>query len=68
MLFGAAIVALGALVRFAPGLFSWFGNLPGDINIDGENSRVYIPITSMIVVSVVLTVLVNLVGWIFRDR
>jgi hypothetical protein len=29
---------------------------------------VFIPITSMIVVSIVLTVIVNLIGWLFRDR
>lgn len=68
MLIGAGIVVVGALVRFAPGLFGWFGHLPGDINIEGENSRVFIPITSMIVVSLVLTVIVNLVGIVFRDR
>lgn len=68
MLIGAGIIVVGALVRFAPGLFGWFGNLPGDINIEGENSRVFIPITSMIVVSIVLTIIVSLFGALFRDR
>jgi hypothetical protein len=68
MTIGAGLLVLGALVRFTPGLFTWFGNLPGDINIQGENSRVFIPITSMIVVSVVLTLVVNIVGWVLRDR
>lgn len=68
MLVGVGVIVVGALVRFAPGLFSWFGNLPGDIDIRGENSRVFIPITSMIVVSVLLTLIVNVVGSLFRDR
>ncbi|MFQ5523061.1 MAG: DUF2905 domain-containing protein [Acidimicrobiia bacterium] len=68
MWLGAALFVVGALVRFAPSLFSWFGNLPGDIRIEGENSRVYIPITSMILVSVALTLVVNLVGVLLRDR
>lgn len=68
MMIGAAVVLVGALVRFAPGLFGWFGHLPGDIDIRSEDSRVFIPITSMILVSVVLTVIVNLVGLLFRDR
>lgn len=68
MVAGAIVVVIGALVRFAPGLFGWFGNLPGDIRIETENSRVFIPITSMILVSIALTVLVNLVGSVFRDR
>lgn len=68
MLVGAGVIVLGAILRFAPGLFSWFGNLPGDIDIEGENSRVFIPITSMIVISVVLTVIVNVAVSLFRDR
>lgn len=65
---GAGVLILGALVRFTPGLFTWFGNLPGDIKMEGENSRVFIPITSMIVVSIALTLVVNLVAWFLRDR
>ena len=68
MSLGALLLIVGALVRFAPGLFSWFGNLPGDIRVEGENSRVFIPITSMIVVSVVATLLFNLVGYVMRER
>jgi len=68
MLIGASVLVLGALVRFAPGLFTWFGNLPGDIRIENEGSRVFVPITSMIVVSIALTLVVNLFGWVFRDR
>ena len=67
MWLGAGALVLGALIRFFPGLFSWFGNLPGDIRIEGETSSVFIPITSMILVSVVLTIAVNLIGAIFRD-
>jgi hypothetical protein len=68
MWLGALILVVGALVRFVPGLFSWFGTLPGDISLEGENSRVFIPITSMIVISVVATILFNLVGSLLRDR
>lgn len=68
IILGAVILVVGVLVRFAPGLFGWFGHLPGDIDIRGESTRVQIPITSMILVSVVLTVIVNLVAMIFRGR
>jgi hypothetical protein len=43
------------------GPLGWFGRLPGDIRFEGGNSRVYIPITSMLIVSVALTVVVNLI-------
>ncbi len=57
---GAALLLVGVLLRFFPGLFSWFGNLPGDIRYQGENTTVFIPITSMLVVSVVATLIINL--------
>jgi hypothetical protein len=68
ILAGVGLVVVGVIVRFLPGAFSWFGNLPGDIRIEGENSRVYIPVTSMIVVSVVLTILARVVASLFQDR
>ncbi len=66
MVVGGALVLIGALVRL--GLLSWFGNLPGDIRIESDSSRVFIPITSMIVASVALTLLVNVAGSFFRGR
>lgn len=50
---GLTIMVLGLLAHF--GALSWLGHLPGDIRIEGEHSRVYIPITTMLLVSVVLT-------------
>lgn len=57
---GLILIALGLVWQFAPWLLSWFGHLPGDINIEKENSRIFIPITSMAVISVVLTIIINL--------
>lgn len=68
MLVGGTLVVIGALVRFAPGAVSWFGNLPGDIRIENDNTTVLIPITSMIVVSVVMTLVFSLVRHILGDR
>lgn len=55
---GVAVVVVGLLV--ATGALSWFGRLPGDIRIERENVRVYIPFASMLLVSLVLTVLLSL--------
>lgn len=57
---GLLLVALGLIWQFAPWLLSWFGKLPGDINIQKGETRIFIPITSMAVVSVVLTILINI--------
>ena len=62
---GAGILLVGVVLRFFPSLFSWFGHLPGDIRYQGENTRVFIPITSMLIVSVVGTVIFNLAARIF---
>lgn len=60
MVAGVVLVALGALIHVAPWLVTWFGHLPGDIRIETDRARVFIPVTSMIVLSVILTVLLNL--------
>lgn len=60
MIIGVAAFALGLILSFAPGLLGWFGKLPGDIRIEEENRYVFFPITSMIVVSLLLTILINL--------
>ncbi|HEX9644738.1 MAG TPA: DUF2905 domain-containing protein [Acidimicrobiia bacterium] len=66
ILVGAAIVILGAILRFAPWLVSWFGRLPGDIRIETESTRVFIPITSMILAGIALTLLINVAGRLRR--
>jgi hypothetical protein len=63
---GVLLVAAGLILAFFPRALSWFGSLPGDIDIRRGGTRVLIPITSMIVVSVILTLLLNLAAWILR--
>ena len=60
LLLGAVIALVGAILLWAPGLLGWFGHLPGDIRIERENGSFYFPITSMLVVSIVLSLVVNL--------
>lgn len=62
---GLAIALVGVLARF--GLLSWFGNLPGDIRIQNDRSTVFIPITSMIVISVVGSIVLSLVSRFFGE-
>lgn len=62
---GIALVVIGVMVRL--GWFSWFGKLPGDIRSEGDNVSVFFPITSMIVVSIAATVLLNLFDRFFRN-
>jgi hypothetical protein len=55
---GVVIAIVGVLV--STGALGWFGRLPGDIRIERESVRVYLPVTSMILASVVLSALVAL--------
>ena len=57
---GIVLIAAGLVLGYAPWLFSWFGKLPGDIRIERENGVFFFPITSMLVISVVLSLLVSL--------
>ena len=53
ILIGAILVVVGLLTWL--GALSWFGRLPGDIRIERPNMRMYIPLTSMLLVSLVLS-------------
>jgi hypothetical protein len=58
LVLGIVLVVVGGLAVL--GVRLPFGRLPGDIAIEGERGGFYFPIVTMIVVSVVLTVLLNL--------
>ena len=57
---GALLLVIGAALQYAPWAVNRFGRLPGDLRLGSGSTRVFIPITSMIVLSLVLTVIVNL--------
>jgi len=59
---GLGLLALGLTVQFFPRAFSWFGRLPGDLRSGDENGFLFIPVTSMIVISLIL----SLVSWWLR--
>jgi hypothetical protein len=52
---GAVVIVIGILIW--SGAFSWFGRLPGDIRIERPSVRVYVPITSMVLLSLALSLL-----------
>ncbi|MCB9317263.1 MAG: DUF2905 domain-containing protein [Lewinellaceae bacterium] len=52
---GALLIVLGLLTWALQDKLSWLGRLPGDIRIERENFNLYIPVTTMILLSVVLS-------------
>jgi hypothetical protein len=69
---GKALILVGVLLVLAgvwvllgsrlPAWLSWLGRLPGDLAIERDNVRFYLPITTSIILSIVLTLLLWLVG------
>ncbi|HHX66051.1 MAG TPA: DUF2905 domain-containing protein [Chloroflexi bacterium] len=57
---GGAIVLLG-LIFFLAGRIPFLGRLPGDIRIEGDRVSCFIPLTSMILLSLLLTVIINVI-------
>ena len=60
---GLTVVLVGFLIY--KGWLSWFGRLPGDFRYEGDNVRVYVPLVSMLLASVLLSLLFYLVRRFF---
>lgn len=65
MIAGGVILMIGALLYFSGGKLNWIGNLPGDIKIERDNFKMYMPITTMILASIVLSVLFRIINKFF---
>jgi hypothetical protein len=61
ILFGILFVVIGIILYFFGNHLGWLGRLPGDIRVEKENVRFYLPITTMILLSVILTIIINLI-------
>jgi len=53
-------LVVGAILHFAPWMLNWFGKLPGDIRIESGRTKIFIPITSMVLLSILLTLIINI--------
>ena len=63
IMIGVGLILVGLLIW--SGSLSWFGRLPGDIRIERETVRVYVPIASMLVVSLVVSLALYVVRRFF---
>ena len=62
MIGGIALFLIGGGVYLAAKFGIPLGRLPGDIRINGENGSFYFPITSSILVSVIFTLILNIIS------
>lgn len=66
MIGGVILFLVGGGIFLASKFGIPLGRLPGDIRIEGENGSFYFPITSSILVSVILTIVLNLIARFLR--
>ncbi len=57
---------IGGILLIAGRYFPWLGNLPGDIRYENENVKIYIPLATMILISILATILLNIFFRFFR--
>ena len=65
LLIGGVVFLLGLLL-LAAGNLPFLGKLPGDISIQSGRVQIYIPLATMILLSLVLTIFLNLLTGVFR--
>jgi len=63
---GIILILIGGGVYLAAKFGIPLGRLPGDIRIEGENGSFYFPVTSSILVSVILTIVLNVIIRLLR--
>lgn len=59
IIIGLIIIVIGVLIRFTP-LAKYIGKLPGDIRVEKENFRFYFPITTLILLSIIINLLIRI--------
>lgn len=62
---GIILSIAGIVIYFFHDKFTWFGNLPGDIKVKSDNVGFHFPIVTMIIISIVITLLVNIIRRFF---
>jgi hypothetical protein len=65
VIIGVIIVLAGIAIWLFHDKLHWIGRLPGDIRVEKENFRFYFPITTMILLSLLITVIVQIIKRIF---
>jgi hypothetical protein len=63
---GCLLIGLGLLIWLGSKWGVPFGKLPGDIAVQKEKMRFYFPLATSLIISLILTIFVNLIFWIFR--
>ncbi len=66
IIIGLVVVFAGILLLVAIRYFPWLGNLPGDFRIERENFKIYMPLATMLLISILASIILNIVIRIFH--
>ena len=66
IIIGVSFILIGGIILIAARYFPWLGNLPGDFSFEGDSFKIYIPFATMILISILGTILLNILVRIFR--
>lgn len=59
------VVIVGVVIYFFGNKLGWIGHLPGDIRVEKDNFKIYVPFTTMILAGLILTLLFHLLKKLF---
>ncbi|MGB4292811.1 MAG: DUF2905 domain-containing protein [Bacteroidales bacterium] len=59
---GIILIIIGLILWLGGSRLNWIGHLPGDIRIEKENVKFYFPVTTMIIISILLSFIL----WVIR--
>jgi len=65
ILIGVLFIIIGIVNKFAPWMINWFGKLPGDVHSDRGNVKIFFPITSMLLISFILSMIIRIINKYF---
>jgi hypothetical protein len=65
LLFGILLVIAGIVFYYFGNKFTWLGRLPGDLRVEKENFRFYFPITTLIIISVIISLILYIMRKLF---
>jgi hypothetical protein len=60
ILSGLLLLIIGILIYFFGDKLKWLGHLPGDIRIEKENFKIYFPIVTMVIISIIVSLVIKL--------
>lgn len=64
IIIGLIMLVLGVIVYFFHDKLQGLGNLPGDLRIERPGFKIYIPFTTMILISVLISLILRIWHWL----